>query len=68
MNNLRHEQACKAHEAPALATDQQLMDGLALRLKNITEGDSDTNEGARYVASILMGELAKRHHIEVRVH
>ena len=68
MNNLRHELACKAHEAPALATNQQLMDGLALRLKNIAEGDSEESEGARYVASILMGELATRHQIEVRVH
>ena len=54
-----------AYEQLGTATVRQLMDGLELRLKHITQGDGDTQEAARYVAGALMTEIAKRHQIEV---
>ena len=69
MNIKRHELACKAHEEPTQASLQQLLDGLAMRLETIEkEHDGDLKEGARYVATLLISEIARRHQIKVRLH
>lgn len=68
MNSKRHELACSAHEQLDTASVQQLIDGLSLRLKTISEEQGEIREGAQYVASILMAEIAKRHQLELLIH
>ena len=68
MNSKRHELACNAHEQLDTANVPQLIDGLSLRLKTISEEHGEIREGAQHVAGILMAEIAKRHQLEFQLH
>lgn len=61
----RHEAALSAADDLQAADDAALLAGLALRLKD-ARTDGDAGDTARWVAGRIVGELCRRHGIELR--
>lgn len=60
--NDRHAAACDAVDRLATATDNELVDALALRIERLaTVLTDDEKDGTRYTIGLILSELTKRY-------